>query len=225
MLYFINMIIFLRNLSLSILFSILFIIFLASLSLKFQLLNSSYWINSFEKNNVYPGLSKVLEKGLESEGPGIKINDKILKNVFEKNIVNALDFINGKTEDLIFMLPQGNFNFKNQQWIQNIKGIGQYVNMAFLLTLILVLVASYFVAKFSPAGFVIASILISLIIGYLSLTFKTTQPELLVSSEPSQLLIAYTAPAIFSDVFKLWIYICFFVLGLGIFLIVRYNRK
>lgn len=217
---------FLRGLILTILFFLVFAVFLISLSLKFQLLDANYWINNFDTYNVYPGIAKVLQKGLEKGDTANQQFDTLaLKELFDQNAVNILGYINGQKETLTLTIQGKNISIQNLGRMQGIKGIGQYAILIFAVSSIFVLLLGFLLAKFAPVGLIITPIIVFLFIGYLIYVYANSYQIFIHGHEPSQLLIAYVAPALFNDIFKVWISFSALSLGLGIFLISRYNKS
>ncbi len=102
---------------LTILFLPLFLIFILSVNVRFQLLNPIFWEKTLTSNNVYSELASSitgnLENRMEAEGipssEGTMITDLItpenLQELATKNIENILTFANGKATDLIVFIP------------------------------------------------------------------------------------------------------------------------
>ncbi len=90
---------------------------LLSTTARFQLLDTGFWLTTFEKNNVYDNFAKVLKTSTEKqtikEGGNIGdaafltnlLTPENLKDITEKNLSNALTFLNGKSEELIVYIP------------------------------------------------------------------------------------------------------------------------
>jgi hypothetical protein len=84
---------------------------------KFQLLNSSFWINALEKGGAYSRTSSALktyfEQKIEKEGGRAGdarvltdlITPENLKDITEKNITNLLSFANAQNSEPIIYLP------------------------------------------------------------------------------------------------------------------------
>lgn len=104
------------KISLTLLFIPLFIIFLATTSIRFQLLNANFYISSLANGNVYQQTSDNLKSLIENNTqPGTQ-NEEVntylslitpdnLKEVTENNIKNLFEFLNGKSTELIVFLP------------------------------------------------------------------------------------------------------------------------
>ncbi len=94
-----------------------FFVLLISISARIQLLNPNYWTGSFRTAGVYSKLDDALasevEKKLIDEGASKKdaqafssfFTSSRLQDFTEKNIVNILDYINAKTENLVIYFP------------------------------------------------------------------------------------------------------------------------
>lgn len=102
---------------LAILFIPLFLLLVASSTVKFELLNPHFWANTFDKNNVYDGLTVALQKSIaekvSQEGGNINevkpitslVTDSNVKDFIGKNLTNLLDFTNGKAAELLVYIP------------------------------------------------------------------------------------------------------------------------
>jgi uncharacterized protein YpmB len=102
---------------LSILFLVSFTLLLATSTIKFQILNYNFLVNSFYKHNVYEDLSTSIkasfDKQVKSEG-GNKNDIQVLTDLItpdntadfvNKNLKNSLDFLDGKNKELIVYVP------------------------------------------------------------------------------------------------------------------------
>ncbi len=100
-----------------ILFLVFFVVAMLSATVKFGLLNDSFWKTSFAKNNVYAALSEALKNSLTNqvgkEG-GNKTDVSILtdlitedntKDFVNNNLTNFIDYLNGKSQELIVYIP------------------------------------------------------------------------------------------------------------------------
>lgn len=105
--------------------SILLIIFVVpflllgvlSSTVKFQLLNSDFWLSTFEKNNVYSRIAEEIktsaEMQVEKKGGSLKdakvLTDLItptnLKDIISKNLTYTFDYMNGKANDFNAYIP------------------------------------------------------------------------------------------------------------------------
>ncbi len=95
----------------------IFILAVLSLNIRFQFLSLGFWINTFEKGNVYSQISENVENRLVSrvvaEGGGKNdiallsnlISPDSLKNFSEKNIKNILLYANGKSPQIMIFTP------------------------------------------------------------------------------------------------------------------------
>ena len=105
------------KLILTIIFIPAFLIFILAVNLRFQLLASSFWENTFEMGDVYSKLSISINKNLESQtiAEGGKASDvKILtdlitpenlKDTIGKNINNILLYANGEVNEITVYVP------------------------------------------------------------------------------------------------------------------------
>lgn len=102
---------------LTVIFIPIFLIFLLAVNLRFQLLTPSYWGEIFSLSGTYSELSSALNKSLVSQtvAQGGNANDvKILtdllssenlKDVINTNIINVLQYANGKAKEITVYLP------------------------------------------------------------------------------------------------------------------------
>lgn len=93
------------------------IVGLLLMTVKFQLLNSNFWLTSLERNNVYDRVALVIKTSAESQvaKEGGSVQDaKILtnlitpdntKDIISKNLISVLNFTNGKTTNLDVYIP------------------------------------------------------------------------------------------------------------------------
>ncbi len=98
-------------------FVILFFVGLVSATLKFQLLDYSFWKTSFQKHNVYQNLADISKTSFESQinkgggsGSDIKILTDLIttenvKDLVDRNFKNFLDFANGNTPQINVYVP------------------------------------------------------------------------------------------------------------------------
>lgn len=108
---------FVLKLILTVLFIPFFLVLLIAITLRFQLLEPSFWENVFAVNGTYSKLSVSINKNLEAQtiaeggvGSDVKIfTDLIspdnLKDVINRNIVNFLAFANGRANQIIVYVP------------------------------------------------------------------------------------------------------------------------
>jgi len=102
---------------LALLFVPIFLILLIGVTVRFQLLEPSFWENAFSSSNTYSNLSVSINKNLESQtiAEGGRASDvKILtdlitpenlKDTIGKNINNILQYANGKVNEIIIYVP------------------------------------------------------------------------------------------------------------------------
>lgn len=95
----------------------LFLIGVLLASVRFQLLSPDFWQTTFRTNNVYSTLATALKNTAEQEtvkkGGSLQeariltslITPGILQDLLEKNIVNFLNFANGKAREAIIYIP------------------------------------------------------------------------------------------------------------------------
>jgi len=99
------------------LFIPLFLLFLAGITVRFQFLEASFWENAFSTNDTYSKLSVSVSRSLESKtiAEGGKSSDiKILtdlispenlKDVIDKNIINILQYADGRADEFNVYVP------------------------------------------------------------------------------------------------------------------------
>lgn len=102
-----------------------FFIFVLSINLRFQILSSDFWMNTFAKGNVYSQISDVIDKNMISKveaGGGRDTDVTVLSNFvsplnlkefFEKNITSFLLYANGKADGIIVFAPLSLRNMQN----------------------------------------------------------------------------------------------------------------
>ncbi len=97
----------------------LFIFFLLALiftSIKFQVINPTFWTEAFLEDNTYPKLANTLSIALETEleKEGGEIDSQLLdsiitegniKKVFEENVTNFLTYVDGSAGELLVYIP------------------------------------------------------------------------------------------------------------------------
>jgi hypothetical protein len=100
-----------------ILFFVLFVSTVLTSTVKFTLLNYSFWSSAFGKHNVYNELSNVIKNSVDlqvgNQG-GVKSDVSILtdlvtpentRDFVNNNLTNFIDFLNGKSGELIVYVP------------------------------------------------------------------------------------------------------------------------
>lgn len=102
---------------LMVLFVPLLLLGVLSLTVKFQLLNSNFWLSTFEKNDVYSRVANEVKTSAEDQvkKEGGSLNDaKVLtdlisptnlKDIVSKNLTYTLDYMNGKTSRFNAYIP------------------------------------------------------------------------------------------------------------------------
>lgn len=111
-------------------FSVIFLVFVITTTVNFQLLNSSYLFSVFERHQVYDNLPKTLADSLVND-PNLSAEEKlglsiILRNippqvvqeVIEQNLTQAQNFIDGKSKDIVISIPTKSLGFasSDQTW-------------------------------------------------------------------------------------------------------------
>lgn len=101
----------------------IFVLLVISVNIKFQFLNSNFWIQSFNRGNVYKQLSEDLkgrlqERTVEEGGNASDVEDlssliseNNIKIFFEENIKSVILYANGKSPEIIVTFP-----FSNNLW-------------------------------------------------------------------------------------------------------------
>jgi hypothetical protein len=94
-----------------------FFLCILSINVRFQLLSSRFWINTFEKNAVYSQISAEIGTRLTSKvvaGGGEEsditvlsalVSTDNLKYFFEKNIQSFISYANGKSSEITIFIP------------------------------------------------------------------------------------------------------------------------
>lgn len=97
---------------LSLFFLPLFLLFLLSTSVRFQVLNENFWITSLEKGNVYGNMVTTLvpefskpENDFDPTLAKLLLTEKNLQEFMEKNIHLTLAYVNGEGEELKIFIP------------------------------------------------------------------------------------------------------------------------
>ncbi len=97
----------------------LFLIAIASATLKFQLLQADFWESAFEKDNVYSKITDIVKESVVSqtvEKGGNALEIKVItdlitpenvKDFVNKNLENLLDYSNGIAKELMVYIPVG----------------------------------------------------------------------------------------------------------------------
>ena len=101
----------------------LLILLVFSVNIRFQFLKYDFWINTFEKGNIYQKISDEIKTNLESNAikSGGKANDVIdlsslisadnVEKFFDENIQSFLQYANGKSSEIMISFP-----FTNDLW-------------------------------------------------------------------------------------------------------------
>lgn len=99
------------------LFVPLFLIGVLAATVRFQVLDSNFWLSTFSQNNVYANLADVIKKSAEDRtvvGGGSKTDAKVLTNlispdnvqdIVSRNLLNLLGFVNGSSKELDIYFP------------------------------------------------------------------------------------------------------------------------
>lgn len=166
---------------------ILIVVVIAGIT-KFLFLNPVFWMNTFENASVYPNLSTHLKAMFEGntlrEGGKLKdaeivtgvITPENIKHTFDENIVNVLEYANGRADDLIVYIPFGkvppglfpsnikldeestlselltNLNVRQDIPYENISMTGQYANYILILGITLFILISFLLYYMTDKG-------------------------------------------------------------------------
>lgn len=198
---------------LGIIFVPFFVLFLLSTTLKFQLLNYSFIVDSFDRNHVYDkveGFSKAVRT--ESKGEtDINLTPKLAKEIVETNLKEILSYANGKSADILLSIPGEEKtplsklapHFPKQQLVY-IHRLGTYSLIAWIVSLILILVIAFFLNRI----YLIIFSLVFIILGILARFFLIQMArDLVKGNEPSQHLLAMLASSILPEIVNTWIFI------------------
>lgn len=228
---------------LGIVFIPLFILFVVLTSLKFQLLNYSFVVNSFDRNNVYEkvtGLSRAIVE--ESHGETeVNLTPQLAREIVETNLKGILDFANGQSEDIELSLPGQEKttlnriapNFPKQQ-LEYAQKIGDYSLIGWVTSLVFVTAILYFLMllgiKNKDKGTEIYLITFSVIFIILCIVLRfflmQATSEWVKGNEPSQHLLAMLASSILPEIVYTWIFIAGFLSIFAItMLILRKYKK
>lgn len=89
-------------------FILLFPVFLLSTTIKFQILNTNFWLKAYD-SKFYEDFSRVMTSNFKNEGvPQEEIdqfNAFLNQDIGDKNIERFIDYLNGKSGELFLYLP------------------------------------------------------------------------------------------------------------------------
>lgn len=167
------------------------LIFVIAVTFRFQLLNSDFWKTTFKSKNTYSALVTIIQSDVvnqvTSQG-GKKSDVRILtdlvtednlKNFIDKNIDNSLNFMNGKTQEMLVYIPFGripkpllplslnkvneeikiqdllvkmNITSVSTSQIQKINSLGLIVNIILMTSIVILSVVIFFFYKLTEEG-------------------------------------------------------------------------
>lgn len=208
----------------------LFIVLILLVTIRFELLNKSFLFGSFEKHNVYaqlpallanslpndPNLSKEEARGL-AEFAG-NISPQVIKPLIEDNLTQAINYLNGDSQDIIFSLSLPGVGFENtssirwalseipdknlQEKIKMLNGIGNTIIFAMVIILA-ILVGLFFLSGrkilLTGGALIITISLIS------KLFLMIIGKELINGREPSQKLLGLLSSSLIFDITTTWL--------------------
>lgn len=94
-----------------------FLLFMFSINIRFQVLTSKFWMSTFERGRVYSQISLYLNNRLESTvlSEGGKVGDvktlsnflseESIKRFVEDNLVSFITYANGKSKEMVVSVP------------------------------------------------------------------------------------------------------------------------
>jgi hypothetical protein len=208
----------------------LFFILILLVTVRFELLNKSFLFENFEKHNVYAQLSTALIDSLSKNSSFSKkekadyaefiqnLSPQIIKPIIENNLVQILDFLNGKSRDIVISFSLQGIGFQDAsgfRWslaeasdknlrenISILYGISSTLTIAIAIILAILVAHFVFFGKsiFLSGG--IGTIIISLIGKYyLTIVGK----ELIDAPVFLQKLLGLMFSSLFFDIVTTWL--------------------
>lgn len=243
-------------------FSISLSLFLILTTIYFQLLNDNYLFGVFEKYSVYEKIAPAISKTIPND-PNLSDEERftystilknsspnIIKEAIETNLTQILNFIHGKSNDVIISLPikemglsptdikwslsqNSTQELKNQMNI--VHGIALKILILWIIVFMLLISLYLLYGKIAKANILLGGnrLLITnglwiLITGSIS-KFSINQmvQNLPANAQPSQQIIVILASSLFSEIISGWSVIGFFLLisGIIIFVIDKKTNK
>lgn len=212
---------------LSIFFVPLFALFLILTTLKFQVLNYTFIIESFQSNKVYDKLQGFLKAvSVESKGEThIDLTPVLAQQIVEANLKEILSFANGQSKDILLSIPEQEKisvsklmdNRVPKTYFEHGQRAGEYSLYAWIVCLILLIGLIYTLFRLGKKDkwtelFFIVIFLIFIILGLLARFFLMHMATDLVKGvEPAQHLLAILASSIFPEIINTWIFITVFL--------------
>lgn len=236
------------------LFSLLFSLFILLTTFYFQLFNASYLFNTFKEHGLYEKIPKALASSLPNDlnlsreerlaygTIAANISPDFVEQIVETNLTEALDFIHGRSNDIIISFPTkelglGETNIKwslsenstpqLKEQLNLIHGIGTKILILWIIVFILLMSLFLLYGKVSNKIITGGSRLLitsgtMLLLSSLISRFLLIQmaQNLSNGSEPSQKLLGLLASSLLIDIAFSWSVISIFVLVLGVTLFI-----
>lgn len=211
-----------------------FIILLISGSVKFLLLDDSFWIINFNKFDTYKSIQNEVIKFVESKNVQTireLITEENVKDFTNRNITKVLLFLNGKTNELSFYvpiqkIPEGmlpkrlgsfsedmsigtviekfNISSLDAGFVNKFSNTGKYVDYIFYISLIILILISIYASPYVFA-----------LIGILLMIQKLLVNRINLNTNP---LIEIIAMPLIQSVSFVWLYIGITLLLISIFI-------
>lgn len=219
----------------------LFITLILLITIRFELLNKSFLFGSFEKHNVYVQLPALLANSIPNdpnlsgeEGKGLvefakNISPQVLKPLIEDNLTQVIDFLNGRSKDIVLSFSLQGIGFENasglrwslsqipdknlQEKIKMLNGIGNTLITAGFVILIILVILFFLYGRLTVPKQLFGgrSILLSTGIYVLAistigkLSIMAIGKELINGREPSQKILGLLSASLFSDITTTWL--------------------
>jgi len=245
-----------------ILFFLLFLVFVILTTAYFELLNASFVLSSFERNHAYEKVPVALANSLpndpnlsEEERMGYadiaeSIPPHVVKLAIETNLVPILDYVHGKSKDVIIVLPAKELKLpgvgedirlslvntnspETEKRAEIVYGIGNKILLAWagvflLLFGLLFLYGRLLVPKKLLGGSAVlfvsgGVVLIVSLVG--KFFFIQMARDLAKGPEPSQALLSILASSLLPDIATTWLLMGGVAFSLGFVLILNIHTK
>lgn len=240
-----------------VIFTLLFLNVVIFVTLYFKLLDQTYLFKSFERNSVYQKIPGVLAKTLPND-PNLSFEEKFtisaiapnipssfVKDAVEKNTLQILDFIHGRTNDIVITFPSFDKNLagKNTQWslsknapvdfrmsVEMLHGAGSKLFAAIIFeTLVLfALIIAYGRTDgrlFGSAPLFYGGGILLFLSVFLKFFIPDLAGNLSKGPEPSQAILGLVVSSLLPDIINLWLVISVFVILFGIVILVINRRS
>lgn len=234
---------FLAKLLIRLLFSFVFTVGLLTSTLNFQVLQKTFLFQTFEEHHLYEELPIVLSQSIpndpnlsEEEKIGFtlilkEVSPELVKQVIEENLSQVLDFIHGKSLDLVFNFPLQELGIQGmedsewslkkdatpelQQKTQMLHGSSKIIlymlwGSAFLLLILTLLygllakpkVLTGLASLFLPIG------VSTVLLGWGGQIFIQQTPHMVSTDrEPAEKLVDLLFSSLLPEIFSLWLVI------------------